>query len=122
MVNQLSLSVYDYIVIAFYLVFMFTVGPVYKSFSRTASDYFRGGGSVLWWVVGSSAFVNNFSAWSFTGGAAKAYETGTFFLLIFYCNVVAYMFMYFFTAARYRQMRVITAVEGVRKRFGLVNE
>ena len=122
MVNVTTLSGYDYIVIAFYLVFVFALGPVYKSFSRTASDYFRGGGSVLWWVVGSSAFVNNFSAWSFTGGAAKAYETGTFFLLIFYANVIAYIFMYFFTAARYRQMRVITAVEGVRKRFGLANE
>lgn len=122
MVNQMSLSIYDYVVIAFYLVFMFMLVPIYKSFSKTASDYFRGGGSMLWWVVGSSAFVNNFSAWSFTGGAAKAYETGTFFLLIFYANVIAYIFMYFFTAARYRQMRVITAVEGIRKRFGLVNE
>jgi Na+/proline symporter len=122
MVNQMSLSGYDYIVIVFYLVFVFALGPVYKSFNRTASDYFRGGGNMLWWVVGGSAFVTSFSAWSFTGGAGKAYETGTFFLLIFYANVIAFTFMYFFTAARYRQMRVITAVEGIRKRFGFVNE
>lgn len=118
----MSLSVYDYVVIGFYLVFMLLLGPIYKSFSKTSSDYFRGGGTMLWWVVGSSSFMVTFSAWSFTGGAAKAYETGTFFLLLFFCNIVALIFMYFFTAAKYRQMRIITAIEGVRKRFGKVNE
>lgn len=118
----MHLSIYDYGVIIFYLVFMFLLGPVYKSFSKTASDYFRGGGGMLWWVVGSSAFMTTFTAWSFTGGAAKAYETGTFFMLLYFCNFWALVFMYFFTAAKYRQMRVITAIEAVRKRFGGINE
>ncbi len=116
------MTIYDYAVIAFYLLFMLLLGPVYKSFSKTASDYFRGGGGMLWWVVGSSAFMVNFSAWSFTGGAAKAYETGTFFLLLFACNFVSLFFCYFFTAAKFRQMRVITPIEAVYKRFGAVNE
>lgn len=116
------MSIYDYIVIAFYFVFMAALGPVYKSFSRTASDFFRGGGGMLWWMVGSSAFMTAFSAWSFTGGAAKAYETGTFFLLLFGCNFVGLWLTYFYLAARFRQMRIITAVEGVRKRYGNVNE
>ena len=118
----MGLSVYDYAVIVFYLIFMFSLGPVYKGFSKTASDYFRGGGGMLWWMVGSSSFMVTFSAWSFTGGAAKAYETGTFFLLLFFCNICALIFMYFFTVAKYRQMRVITAIEAVYKRFGKVNE
>lgn len=116
------MTIYDYIVIGFYLVFMLVMGPVYKSFSKTASDYFRCGGGMLWWVVGSSAFMTTFSAWSFTGGAAKAYETGTFFLLLFLCNFAGLWFTYFFTAARFRQMRIVTAIEAVRKRFGNVNE
>ena len=86
------MSIYDYIVIGVYLVFMLSLGPIYKSFSKTASDFFRGGGGMLWWVVGCSAFMNSFTAWSFTGGAAKAYETGTFFLVIFVCNIVALIF------------------------------
>lgn len=116
------MSGYDYIVIGVYLVFLFCLGPVYKSFSKTASDYFRGGGGMLWWVVGSSAFMTTFSAWSFTGGAAKAYETGTFFLLLFACNLVALVFCLFFTAHRFRQMRVVTPVEAIRKRFGATSE
>ena len=112
----------DYIVIGFYLVFMFALGPVYKSFSKTASDFFRGGGGMLWWVVGASSFMTTFTAWSFTGGAGKAYETGTFFLLLFACNMVALTFTYVFTAARFRQMRVITFVEAICKRYGKANE
>ncbi|MBN1361102.1 MAG: hypothetical protein JW993_10935 [Sedimentisphaerales bacterium] len=116
------MTTYDYIVVSFYLVFMFLLGPVYKNFSKTSSDFFRGGGGMLWWVVGSSAFMTTFTAWSFTGGAAKAYETGTFFLLLFACNLVAMVFCYFFVVAKYRQMRIITVMEGVRKRFGRTSE
>jgi SSS family solute:Na+ symporter len=116
------MSIYDYIVIGFYLVFMLFMGKVFKNFSKTASDFFRCGGGGLWWIVGSSTFMSAFSAWSFTGGAAKAYETGTFFLLLFLCNFAALWFTYFITAARFRQMRIITAIDAVRKRFGTVNE
>ncbi len=116
------MTTYDYIVIGFYLVFMFLLGPIYKNFSKTSSDFFRGGGGMLWWVVGASAFMNTFTAWAFTGGAAKAYETGTFFLLLFACNLVAMLFCYFFVVAKYRQMRIITVMEGVRKRFGKTSE
>ncbi|MEI6892111.1 MAG: hypothetical protein V5783_08075 [Pontiella sp.] len=116
------MSIYDYIVIGVYLVFMLSLGPIYKSFSKTASDFFRGGGRMLWWVVGSSAFMTTFSAWSFTGGAAKAYETGTFFLILFGCNIIALIICFLFTAAKFRQMRVVTAVEGIRKRYGAASE
>jgi SSS family transporter len=116
------MSIYDYIVIGAYLAFMLALGPVYKSFSKTASDFFRGGGGMLWWVVGSSAFMNSFSAWSFTGGAAKAYRTGTFLLILFGCNTVATLVCLVFTAHRFRQLRVITAVEAIRDRFGNSSE
>ncbi|VGO16544.1 Osmoregulated proline transporter OpuE [Pontiella desulfatans] len=116
------MSNFDYIVIGVYLVFMLSLGPIYKSFSKTASDFFRGGGGMLWWVVGSSAFMNSFSAWSFTGGAAKAYETGTFLLILFSCNTVATLVCLAFTAHRFRQLRVITAVEAIRDRFGNSSE
>ena len=117
-----QMSIYDYLVVGFYLVFMFLLGPIYKSFSKTSSDFFRGGGGMLWWVVGSSALMTTFTAWAFTAGAAKAYETGTFFLVIFACNILSLIFCYFFLVAKYRQMRIITVMEGVRRRFGKTSE
>ena len=116
------MSIYDYITIGFYLFFMFLIGPIYKSFSKTSGDFFCGSGGMLWWVVGSSAWMASFSAWAFTGGAAKTYETGTFFLILFACNWIAQWFCYFLTAAKYRQMRIITPMEAIQKRFDNINE
>ena len=118
----MTVSVYDYIVIGVYLVFMLSLGPIYKSFSKTSSDFFRGGGGMVWWGGGSSAFMTTFTAWAFTAGAAEAYKTGTLFLVIFICNVLSLIFCYFFVVAKYRQMRIITVMEGVRKRFGKTSE
>lgn len=112
----------DYSVIVFYFAFVLALGFIYKRFNKTASDYFRGGGGMIWPMVGISTFVMQFTAWSFTGGAGKAYETGIFFLILFGCNVVGTILTVAVTAPLYRQMRVITGVEAIRKRFGPSNE
>ena len=122
MKDMIGMTGYDYAVIVFYLCFMFLMGPVFKSFSKTASDFYRCGGGLLWWVAGASTFMTTFTAWSFTGGAAKAYETGTFYLLLYLCNIIALIFTYFCTAARFRHMRVVTETEAIRKRYGNLNE
>src|SRR5579859_5305095 len=112
------LSHYDYAVIAFYFLFMLVIGWVCRRFIANTSDYFRGGGKVLWWMVGSSAFMLSFSAWTFTGGAGKAYEDGAIILAIYFGNAIGFFFNFLFFAPRFRQMRVVTAMQAVRKRFG----
>ena len=112
----------DYIVISVYLLFMLALGPIYRKFNSTASDYFRGGGGMLWWMVGASSFMVTFSAWTFTGAAGQAYQMGTFVLLLFTANAAGLVFSIFFTAHRYRQLRVITPVEAIHNRFGRFNE
>ena len=77
---------------------------------------------MLWWLVGASAFMTQFSAWTFTGAAGKAYIDGMLVAAIFFGNSVGYLGNYFLTAHRFRRMRVITAIEGVRDRFGYTNE
>jgi solute:Na+ symporter, SSS family len=116
------LSRYDYAVISFYFLFMLLIGWVCRRFIANTSDYFRGGGKVLWWMVGSSAFMLSFSAWTFTGAASKAYQDGAIVLAIYVGNAIGFLFNYFFFAARFRQMRVVTAMQAVRKRFGAANE
>lgn len=112
----------DYIVLASYLLFLLTLGPVFNRFNRNASDYFRAGGTMVWWVAGTAIIMGGFSAWAFTGGAARVYETGFFFLVLFLGNFVADWFTLFFLARKFRQMRVVTVVEAIRKRFGPFNE
>jgi Na+/proline symporter len=110
------------VILAAYLVFLLALGPIFNRFNRNASDFFRAGGSMVWWIAGTAVVMGTFSAWSFTGGAARVYETGFFFLVLFACNILAMAFTYRFLAARFRQMRVVTPAEAIRKRFGPVNE
>jgi SSS family solute:Na+ symporter len=116
------MTFYDHAVIVFYFAFMLGMGWLAARFIKNTSDYFRGGGQMMWWLVGSSAFMTQFSAWTFTGAASKAYTEGWPILVIFIGNAVGFFFNYVYFAARSRQMRVITAIEGVRLRFGPGNE
>ena len=115
------LTTVDYIVIAFYFVFMASMGWVFKRFIKDTSDYFRSGGEMLWWIVGAGAFMTNFSAVSFTGMAGKAYEDGPVVLVIFFAGAIGFFFNYIYCPL-FRQMRCVTAMDAVRRRFGEVNE
>ena len=114
---------YDYLVIAGYFALMVAISLIFKKMaSNSTSDYFRGGGKMLWWMVGATAFMTQFSAWTFTGAAGKAFNDGFAVLGVFVGNILAYVFAYLYFARRFRQMRVDTPTEGIRRRFNSTNE
>ncbi|MDN3717040.1 sodium:solute symporter family transporter [Vibrio breoganii] len=114
---------YDYLVIAGYFGLMVAISLLFKKMaSNSTSDYFRGGGKMLWWMVGATAFMTQFSAWTFTGAAGKAFNDGFAVLGVFIGNILAYVVAYLYFAKRYRQMRVDTPTEGIRRRFDNTNE
>jgi solute:Na+ symporter, SSS family len=116
------LSRYDYLVIGFYFVFMAMIGWVCRRFIGNTSDYFRGGGKMLWWMTGCSAFVAQFSAWTFTGAAGKAYQDGPVIMVLYFANALGFVCNFLFFAPRFRQMRVVTSLQGVKARFGSGSE
>jgi SSS family solute:Na+ symporter len=116
------ITLYDYIIIAFYLLFMLAIGLVFRRMSKDTSDYFRAGGAMPWWLTGASAWIFSFSAWTFTGAAGKVYESGLLVLCVFYATIFALTFAIWFTCLRFRRMRVITWMEAVRLRYGPFNE
>ena len=109
-------------VVIIYFVFLIVIGWAFRNLSKNTSDYFRGGGNVLWWMVGASAFMTQFSSWTFTGAAGKAYTDGLAVAFIFVGNALGFFFNYLYFAPRFRQMRVVTVVEALRLRFGKRNE
>jgi Na+/proline symporter len=109
---------YDYISIAFYFIFVVTVGVVFSRRNKNTSDYFRGGGIMPWWMAGVSAWMASFSAWTFTGAAGKIFSQGFYVLLLYYSSIVPLLFLFFFTCYRFRRMRVVTPLEAIRIRFG----
>jgi len=70
-------------VVIIYFAFLIIIGWAFRNLSKNTSDYFRGGGNVLWWMVGASAFMTQFSSWTFTGAAGKAYTDGLAVAFIF---------------------------------------
>ena len=114
---------YDYLVIGLYFILILTIGVVFSRMaSKSTSDYFRGGGRILWWMVGSTAFMAQFSAVTFTGAAGKAFVDGFAICAVYIGNTFAFFAGWAFFSHRFRQMRVDTPTEGIRKRFGPQNE
>ena len=114
---------YDYLVIGLYFILFLFIGVIFsKMASKSTSDYFRGGGRMLWWMVGSAAFMTQFSAVTFTGAAGKAFEDGFAICAVYLGNTFAFFCAWAFFAERFRQMRVDTPTEAIKGRFGPQNE
>lgn len=114
---------YEYLVIAGYFLLIVGIGFAFKKMAKNStSDYFRGGGRMLWWMVGSTAFMAQFSAWTFTGAAGKAFTDGFAICLVFFANTFSYFCGWLYFSHRFRQMRVDTPTEGIKRRFGSQNE
>ena len=115
--------IYEYLVIAGYFLLIIGIGFTFKNMaSKSTSDYFRGGGRMLWWMVGSTAFMMQFSAWTFTGAAGKAFTDGFAVCLVFIANTFSYFCGWAYFAHRFRQTRVDTPTEAIKGRFGPQNE
>lgn len=112
----------DIIIVLGYFAFLISLGWVFRSAAENTSEYFRGGGKMLWWMVGSSAFMMALSAMTFTGLMGKALTSGMSVAIVFFANALGYFINYIFFAAKARQMRVISPIQGVRLRLGRVNE
>lgn len=112
----------DTIVVIAYFMFLIAIGWMFRKFTTSTSDYFRGGGKMLWWMVGATAFMTQFSAWTFTGAAGRAFSDGFVVVILFLANAFGYFMNYIYFAPKFRQLRVVTAIEAIRQRFGKTSE
>lgn len=116
--SSVEISNIEYLVIIGYLALIAFVGVVFKKFSNDTDDYFKSGSKGSWWLVGSSAFMSAFSAWTFTGAAGVAFESGFSVMIIFLGNAFGFFLNFLFLGPWLRQMRVTTFPEAISKRFG----
>lgn len=112
----------DIIVVIAYFFLLIAIGWMFRKFTTSTSDYFRGGGKMLWWMVGATAFMTQFSAWTFTGAAGRAFDDGFVIVILFLANAFGYFMNYVYFAPKFRQLRVVTAIQAIRQRFGRATE
>src|SRR5690606_36905557 len=115
-------SAFDYATIVLYLLFLGSIGWLFRRFADGSQDYFAGGFRMNWWLVGAGAYVSNFSTWSFTGAAHMAYTYGALIIAFFFMDAAAFVVSYLWFAPRFRQLRLVTAMDAVRLRFGARSE
>jgi SSS family transporter len=112
-----TVTAVDYAVIAVYMLAMLGIGAYFMRFNKGASDYFRGGSRIPWFVAGLSSFMSGFSAWTFTGAAGVAYRQGVVILLMYVGNGLSFLLGYWLFAARWRRARISTTMEYLTERF-----
>ncbi len=112
------MSNYDYLSIGVYFLLLLAIGVVFHRLNRDSREYFAGGFKVVWWLLGTSMFITNFSAWTFTGAAHIAYTYGVIIFIIPLSDVLGYLLAYGWFASKFRRLRVVTAMLAVRKRYG----
>lgn len=117
-----AVSAYDLGIIGVYLVFLASMGWIFRRFNGGSKDYFAGGFRMTWWLLGASSFISNFSCWTFTGSAGIAYTYGFLVFTVYATDVLGFIISYAWFAPRFRQLRLVTAMDAVRLRFGRFSE
>ncbi len=109
----------DILVIAIYMVLMVAVGIVLSYFNRDASDFFKSGNKMPWWLSGFSFFMTSFSAWTFTGGAGLAYRAPGVAMIMYSFNGLVLLTGVLFLAKRWRRSRSTTILSYLSERYGV---
>lgn len=121
-ISDPRVSGYDIFIIGTYLVFLASMGWIFRRFNQGSQDYFAGGFRQTWWLLGASSFISNFSCWTFTGAAGIAYTYGLLIFSVYATDVLGFVISYAWFAQRFRQLRLVTAMDAVRLRFGRLSE
>ncbi len=108
----------DYTIIGIYLLLLLALGAYVARLSNNVSDYLRGGAQGTWWLVGASAFMGSFSAYTFTANGGLAYQGGPTPLSIFVGIAAGLLVAALFVAPWIRQTRGLTWLDIVRERYG----
>ena len=114
-----GIRIIDWTIVIAYLVAVIGVGFIFSRRNKSSEVYFKGGGSLPWWVTAFSIYAATFSPLTFLAIPALVYTTDLsyypiFFGAIFATAVVIRWFLKFFRGGGW-----ISAYEYLEKRFNL---
>lgn len=111
------LSLFDWIVVAGYLLTVLGIGFWATRHSDTSDDYFLAKRSLPWLVTGLSLFATNVSGSTLVGLAGGAYQMGLAVYNYEWTAVVALVALMVLFLPVYRQLEITTAPEFLERRF-----
>jgi SSS family solute:Na+ symporter len=107
----------DVALVGVYLVFIVHRGVGYLKKTTDEEEYFLGGRSFAWYLVGVSLFASNMSSSSLVGLASGAYHTGISVYNYEWVAAVVLVFFSFFMLPRLISSRVFTTPEFLERRY-----
>ncbi len=113
----MSLHPLDLGVLSLYLLFTLGLGFYFSREQKTTKDYFLAGRSMHWLPVGTSLIATLFSALSFTGIPAVAYESGLLLLASILTIWIDVPLVVLFVIPFFYNLNLYTAYEYLEKRF-----
>lgn len=115
-----TFSIWDYVIVALYIIASLAIGLKSARKQKTVADYFVADRSAKWWAVAISAVATGLSAISYLGVPAWVYERDLqLFAVIFLLPVIMLVVVYLFVPLLAR-MRVMTIYEYLEARFNIV--
>ena len=112
-----ALGVFDWIVVAGYVLVVLGIGIWATRRSHTSDDYFLAGRSIPWLVTGMSLFATNMSGSTLVGLAGGAYQMGLAVYNYEWTAVVALLALMALFLPVYRRLEITTAPEFLEYRF-----
>ncbi|MEM6765360.1 MAG: sodium:solute symporter [Bacteroidota bacterium] len=114
--EQFSLNTLDIVIMLVYAVLIIGYG-LYRAKRDSSEEYFLGGRSMIWPVVGISLFAANISSSTLVGLASDAYNTDTHVFNYEWMAVVILVFFAIFFMPFYLKSGVYTMPEFLERRF-----
>ncbi len=113
----MQFSPIDLTIVIMYLVFVIALGLRFAKKTASAEDYFLGGRSFTWPLVGLSLYASNMSSASLIGMAGSAYATGISVFNYEWMAAVILVFFAIFFLPQYLRSQVYTMPEFLERRF-----
>lgn len=107
-----------HIVVLAYMILMVVIGVYFSRYMKSLDDYFKGGRSIPGWAAGISAYMTNFSAYSFVAIASVVYLNGPAGIMLETGPALAFYVSAIVFATRWHRAQVTTPMEYLAVRYG----
>ncbi len=115
----MGFSILDYCIVGVYLLGVTAAGIYLSGRQRTVLEYFLGGRSLSWWLVGCSIAAGETSALTVISVPGIAYTGSMHFLQLVFGYFIGRMVVCFYFIPAYYRGELETAYDYLGKRFGM---
>ncbi len=110
----------DLIIIALFLVTFISIGIYFSKENTSSLDYFKGDGSIPWWVAMLSIVATETSVLTFAGIPGIAYKSGWWFIQLAIGYIIGRTLVSFYLLPKYFASDIVSIYEVIGNHYGVL--